>query len=353
MAGPQRSKRLSALIRIAIVALIVVLVVVIVTTVPWAEVWQAMRGLQPWMFAVLAVLVVLRQFFNAAPLAVFVPEVGYLRAMTNDTSAAVVAAVAPPPADLVVRFAMFRAWGIDLVRAASGLTLNTVLFYILRLATPMFGLITLWLANSYDDSTALIALLSGLAAVALTAAMVVVARSERGAAWIGRSSGRLAARVKPDRVQPDHWEEAMVEFRSQVQEQLSRGWARATGLLILMLVSEMVLVIASLRFVGIPDDVLGLPVIVGAFCVTYLMTALPMGGLGILDIALYSLLVREAGSQWGPKIVAALIIWRVATILVPLVIGSVVLLTFRRRNPDSMAQARSARGLPGGGAEAG
>ena len=353
MAGLQRGKRLSALIRIAIVALIVVLVVVIVTTVPWAEVWQAMRGLQPWMFAVLAVLVVLRQFFNAAPLAVFVPEVGYLRAMTNDTSAAVVAAVAPPPADLVVRFAMFRAWGIDLVRAASGLTLNTVLFYILRLATPMFGLITLWLANSYDDSTALIALLSGLAAVALTAAMVVVARSERGAAWIGRSSGRLAARVKPDRVQPDHWEEAMVEFRSQVQEQLSRGWARATGLLILMLVSEMVLVIASLRFVGIPDDVLGLPVIVGAFCVTYLMTALPMGGLGILDIALYSLLVREAGSQWGPKIVAALIIWRVATILVPLVIGSVVLLTFRRRNPDSMAQARSARGLPGGGAEAG
>lgn len=345
--GPRASGRRSGWVSLAIKAGVVLLlaglVYVLVTVVPWGDVWDAMKSLQPWMFAVLALLVVVRQFANAAPLAVFVPEVGYYRAMANDTSASVVATVAPPPADLVVRFAMFRAWGIDLVRAASGLTLNTVLFYILRFATPLFGLVVLFMANRYDDSTALIAAVSGLAAVALALGLVVVARSDRGAAWIGRSSGRLAARVKPQKVQPDAWEERMREFRAQVGDQLSTGWARSSGFLLLMVATEAVLVVAAMRFVGIPSHALSVAVIIGAFSVTYLMTALPLGGLGALDVALYAILVREAGSEWGPSIIAGLIIWRVATMLVPLIIGAAVMLAFRRKNPDAIAQARADR----------
>jgi uncharacterized membrane protein YbhN (UPF0104 family) len=344
-AEPSRRRRwISRVVKIVILVVVVSVAVMVARSVDWNEVIEAARQLEPWMYLVLFALVLLRQFFNGAPLAVFVPGIGYWRAMQNDTGAAVVSTVAPPPADLVLRFAMFRAWGVDLVQAASGLSLNTLLFYILRFATPVVGLITLIAANRFDDAAATVALLSGAAAIALTVGVIVVARSERGAAWIGRSAGRIAARVKPDSVQPEAWEAGMRRFREQVSEQLRTGWWKASLFLVLMLLSEALLVVLTMRFVGVPSEAVSLGVIIGAFCLTYLMTALPVGGLGVLDLALYSILVAEAGEQYSSAIIAGLIIWRFATMVVPLVLGGVILLLFRGRNRQAMEDAAAAHG---------
>ena len=343
---PKGRSWVKVLIRVAVAALLVVLAVAVIRAVDWGEVWEAMRGLEPWHYLVLVLLVVVRQVFNAAPLAVFVPGLGFGRATVNDTSAAVVATVAPPPSDLVIRFAMFRAWGMDLVASASGLTLNTILFYVLRFAAPVFGVVAFLAANRFDETIALVALSSGIAAVVVAGAMMLVARSERGAAWIGRTAGRLAAKARPEQVEPQVWEEKMRGFRSQVQGQLSRGWIPASLFLIAMLAVEALQFLAALRFVGLPSSAVSAMIIIGAFCVTYLMTALPVGGLGFLDVALYGLLIAEAGSEYEAVIIAGIIIWRVTSMLIPLIIGGLMLLTFRRRNPEAEEQAAMAMDTP-------
>lgn len=329
--GGKRPSWVGLVIRIVLVLVVIAVVVAVGQAVDWSEVAEAARQLTPGMILALLLLVIVRQVCNAAPLAVFVPQIGYWRATQNDTAAAVVATVAPPPADLVLRFAMFRSWGVDLVPAAAGLSLNTLLFYIVRFAAPVFGLVTLIAANRYDDTAAAVALISGAAAVALAAAVIVVARSERGAAWIGRTAGRIVERIRPGSVTAAAWEARMLGFRERVAEMLRRGWWRASLFLVAMVMTEAVLVVAAMRFTGVPSDAVSLGVLIGAFCITYLMTALPFGGLGILDLTLYSILVAEAGQEYAPAIVAGLMIWRAATMLVPLIAGGAILLAFRGR----------------------
>lgn len=334
----KRRRWVGLLVRTVLIVIVVAVVIAVIRAVDWSEVAEATKQLTPWMILVLIGMVIVRQVCNAAPLAVFVPEIGYWRATQNDTAASVVATVAPPPSDLVLRFAMFRSWGVDLVRAASGLSLNTLLFYILRFATPVFGLITLVAANRYDDTAATVALISGFAAIVLTAAIIVVARSDRGAAWIGRTSGHIVGRVRPETVTAAAWEASMLSFRERVAEQLRSGWWKASLFLIAMVITEALLVVAAMRFVGVPAEAVSLAVLIGAFCLTYLMTALPFGGLGVLDAALYSILVAEAGEQYGSAIIAGLIIWRAATMLVPLIVGGAILLSFRGKRVQAADQ---------------
>lgn len=286
-------------------------------------------------------LVVVRQVFNAAPLAFFVPGITFTRATVSDLGAATVATVAPPPADLVVRFAMFRAWGIDMVRGTAGLTLNTVLFYVLRFAAPVFGFFVLIVINRYDDQVALVALVSGVAAVVVSTAIILVVRSERGAAWVGRTAGRIVQRVRPAVADPAEWEERMRAFRVQVAEDLRRRWWAASLALVLMLMTEALLLLLAVRFAGVPATAAASLAIVGAFCVTFPLTALPVGGLGVLDAALFGLLMLETNREYEAEIIAALVIWRAATMVLPLILGGITLLFFRRSQPEAFQEAES------------
>ena len=72
--------------------------------------WPGWRGGRlPLLFAVLMV----RQVLNALPLALFIRGLSLYRAVINDLAAHLLAVVAPPPSDLVMRVGMFRSWGIE------------------------------------------------------------------------------------------------------------------------------------------------------------------------------------------------------------------------------------------------
>jgi hypothetical protein len=83
-----------------------------------------------------------RSSILAAPLALLVAGLSYLRAMISDVAAAAVATIAPAPGDVVLRLAMLRSWGIDTTDAASGLTVSTILFYLARCQALSAGRIT-------------------------------------------------------------------------------------------------------------------------------------------------------------------------------------------------------------------
>ena len=338
---------LTWLIRIVVVALLAAIAYWVITSVDWNQVGSALSSITVGQMIVLAVLVGARQVFNAAPTAFFVPGLGFGRATVSDLAAATVATVAPPPGDLVVRGAMFRAWGLDLGRAFAGLTLNTVLFYVLRFAAPIFGAIALLLSNRLEDEFVLLILLSGLAAVLTSLAVILVVRSERGAAWVGRTSARLVARFKPEKADEATWAERMRQFRADVAQDLRSRWWAAALALILMLATEAVMFLLAVRFAGVPAEAAATLAIIGAFCLTFPLTALPIGGLGVLDAALYALLMRETGGQYQAEVFAALVIWRVATMLVPLVLGGLTLLLFRRGNAEAMQDAEQQVGGDG------
>jgi uncharacterized membrane protein YbhN (UPF0104 family) len=88
-----------------------------------------------------------------------------------------------------------------------------------------------------------------------------------------------------------------------------------------MVVTDGVIVLVSLRLVGIDGTALPLVIVLGSFFVAYPLTALPLAGLGVLDAALVVAYTETAGAAAEPEIVAALVVWRVVTLLGALLLG--------------------------------
>jgi uncharacterized membrane protein YbhN (UPF0104 family) len=311
-----------------VVSLVVArLLVSLVGSVDWSQVWSALGRLGWAQVPVLLVLLVLRQAFNSVPLAVFVPGLGFVRGLQNDLTANLVGTVAPPPGDVVVRVSMFRSWGIAAMDGMPGVTLNSLTFYVIRFGAPILGVVLL-LEHELSTAQVWSAVISLVVAVAIVAALVVVARGEAFARLLGWQAGRIAARFR-DGVDADSWADAVSRFRARMSERLFRGLPASLLALAAMVLTDGCIVLVSLRMVGVDSSALPVLFVLGTFLVAYPLTALPLSGLGVLDAALVVAYAELAGAAAEPEIVAALVVWRVVTILGALALGLATFLWWR------------------------
>jgi uncharacterized membrane protein YbhN (UPF0104 family) len=309
--------------------------------VNWEQIGAALSQLTATQVAALLVLVAIRQTDNAAPMALFISGLGLRHAVTGDLSAILVSTVAPPPTDTVMRFSMFKSWDIDVSHGAVGVSLNTVTYYAVRFAAPVLGFLLLLFAEGYDSTYAAVAVFSGLVAVAITVTLILVVRADRFAAAIGRLGGRIGHRFRPDQVDPEHWAEVMVQFRSTASDTLRAKWAWALLTMFGLLVIDAIFLTATMRFMGIPSAALTFAEILAGYLCAYPLTALPFAGIGVLDAALIAL-YTERGASDDATVLAALLVWRLATVLLPLLLGLVAFTLWRRANPAEAANVRAA-----------
>jgi len=306
----------------------------LVGAIDWPAVWHAI-GLVPLRAAGFLVLLMLaRQALNAVPLTRFVPDLSLFQSMQNDLSAFLIGTVAPPPADVVLRVSMFRSWDIDPVEGMAGVTVNMLTFYAVRFMAPAFGLAVL--AFYEVDSGHVWAAVGsiGVSAAILTA-LFSLSHGDRLAALLGRAAGTVAARVRRS-VDPSSWSRAVVDFRGKIGDRVSAGVAPSLAALVAMLGAEAAMVAVSIRAVGVGSAQLALTLIVGSFLLAYPLTLFPLMGLGILDATVVAALTASAGTDYEAQIVGGMIVWRVASLLLPYPLGLAALLTWRR----------SARALP-------
>ena len=140
---------------------------------------MAVRDLAPLEILALLAVIAIRQTLNAGPLAIFVPALPLRRALANDLSANLIATVAPPPADIVLRISMLRSWGIPAAEGVSGISLNTLTYYVARFGAPALGLAVAFAAGQVESSFVWTAFTSGLVAAAVVAGLAIAASGER------------------------------------------------------------------------------------------------------------------------------------------------------------------------------
>ena len=302
----------------------------LVGSVDWQQVGVALQKLSWAQAPVLLALLVLRQGFNAVPLAVFVPGLGLWRGLQNDLTANLVGTLAPPPGDVVVRVSMFRSWGIAAVDGMPGVTLNSLVFYVIRFSVPILGVVLL-VGEDLAGARVWLSLGSLVVAALMVTGLVLVSRGERAARIVGRTAARVAARFR-DGVDPQAWADAVASFRATMSQRLVRGLPPSMLALTAMVLTDGVIVLLALRLVGVPASPLTALVVLGSFLVVYPLTALPLAGLGVLDAALVVAYTEVAGVAAEPAIVAGLVLWRVVTILGALALGGLSLGWWRWRS---------------------
>ena len=304
------------------------IVVGFVGAIDWGEVAASFGRLSLGSVLVLVLLLLVRQAFNAVPLAQFVDGLPWHRSVQNDLGANVVGTFAPPPSDVVLRVSMFSSWGINPIDGMAGVTLNMVTFYAVRFTAPVLGLLVL-AAQGVERGQVLPALLSGVVAVAVVGALVAVMRGDAMAAWVGRSAARVVNRVR-DGVDEQAWALAVVDFRGRMNETLRAGLLPSMLALVAMVLTDALMLLLALRFVGVGAEQLSAVDVVGGFLLAYPLTLMPLAGLGVLDAALLATYTEIAGLPWEAEIVAALAVWRTITIGGPLALGGLTLAWWRR-----------------------
>ena len=254
---PARSRSAKGtIVRVALTGLAAWYFTRIVKRIDWSQVGQALGDLALIEIAALLAVVAVRQVLNAAPLALFVPGLGLRRAMANDLSANLVATVAPPPGDIVLRIAMFRSWGIGVNEGIGGLTLNTLTYYVARFGAPLLGLLIALAVGRSQPSFVYTALVSGTISLTVVAGLAVSTRGEGPAARLAGAVARQLRRVV-SRVDPDEWAGRATVFVATLSDMVRARSLPAGACQLGLVLSESLLLFASLRFAGVPAESAG------------------------------------------------------------------------------------------------
>jgi uncharacterized membrane protein YbhN (UPF0104 family) len=332
-AGPRTERGTTArwLRRAVLTALALVIAYVVIRQVgriDWAAVRDALGHLSWWQPLVLLVVLAVRQVLNAIPLHFYIEGVSVARATLNDLGAILMAMIAPSPADYALRVAMFSSWGIPPARGAAGALMNTLTFYIARFSAPLVGFVLLVVVSG-DPAYRWGDLVSLAIAAAILVGVALVLRSDALARTVGSRSARVVGRFRRG-VDPERWAQGCVDFRGHVSHRFRYGFPRSLAGMAGMLAVDLALLVLCLRFVGVSAAEAGTADIAIAYLFAYPLTILPFTGIGIVDSLIIAALVEAGGGAVEAPAVAALMVWRVFTLGVPVVAGLGAVVLWRR-----------------------
>lgn len=328
--GPPKWRRPVLLIgKVLLVAGGVWLAVQALAQVDWAQVGDALGRLTWWEIVVVAMIVALRQTVNASTLVILLPGLRLRQALTTALSGTLIQTFTPPPSDAVLRMSILRSYGVEATRGAAALVLDTLVFYLARFVAPMVGLVLAVIALPVMPIQVWMAVGGAAVGAALVGALIIISRGERAAGGFGRTAAVVVQRLRPS-IDPDGWSAALVRFQQQSAAGLFRKIVQATPTMIAFIVVDGIVLVASLRFVGIPGEQIGYLAVLAGLLSLYPLTIFPFAGLGVLDAALI-VLINAEGVADPADLIAAMVIWRTATILLPLVPGLAAITVWRRR----------------------
>jgi uncharacterized protein (TIRG00374 family) len=317
---------------VAIVA--VVFAVLLPRIADYADVWDVMTSLTGGELVALAVATAINVATYGPPWMAALPGLNYRQSMVL-TQASTALSVAVPGGDAVgiaASYAMLRGWGFERSSVAVAVVVTGVWNQIVNVVLPVLAL-SLLLLSGGSSPLLLTAGLIGMAAIAaLAVALALVLRGEPQARATGERTEWLANRgLRLARRRPrEGWGEAVVRFRRDTIDLLARRWAVITVAAFVGHLAVFGVLVVSLRATGVDAGQVSWVEALAAWGLVRLLTAIPAtpGGVGIVELGLSSALVGFGADN--AEAVAAVLLYRVLTVVPTLVLGGVLGLTWRR-----------------------
>ena len=308
--------------------------------IDYEEVWDALAELDAWEVAVLLALGLARVPTEALMYRAFLPGLGLRRGSEAYLSSNFAGQLLPPPSASVVQYGYFRGGGY--APDDSGLAaLGSFIFPTIgRLVLPVIALVVLLVTGQVSGTVVLAGAISLVVTAVVGIAGYVFLRGERSARWLGVKAQRplswILATLKRDPI--DDAAEKATQLRAQTLAILREGWARGSiGVAANLFVTYLIL-LASLRFVGVSSAELSAADAFAAFAIAFWAGAVfPItgSGLGVVDAVLIAMLIELSGAS-DDALVAAALLWRVFYSVLTLPLGAITLARFRKATPDDL-----------------
>ena len=333
-----RAKRHALLTGIGIAVVVATFAFLLPRIADYRDVWGVFETLSWADAAVLAGAVLLNLVTFPPPWMAALPGLrfGQAFAVTQASTASTYIAPGGAAVGMGVSFAMLRAWGFPGPAVGLAVAVTGVWNQLAMLSFPAIALALLaWSGAAH-------AALDSIAALGLAIFVVVVGAFAAGlstpalARWIGDRVSRMASSsLRLIRRGPVGWGgESFVRFRSQTNRLLSRRWHTLTLATVAGHLTVFVVLLVSLRALGISADDVSAVAAFAAWSLARLLGSIPLtpGGLGVVELGLTTALVAFGGDQ--VEVVAAVLLYRAVTMIPTLLIGLVTGVTWKRYRPD-------------------
>jgi putative heme transporter len=337
--------------RIVQVVLSLVLVVVIfyylLRGIDLATVWAEIKALTWLEMATLVAIAGWNLCTYAWVWMAVTPGLSFWRAMAMTQATTAVANTIPAGVGAAIgvgmTYTMLGSWGYSRSRTTTAVLVSGVWNSFIKLGLPVLALALVALQGGATGGRVIAAVagIAGLAAAVVVFALIL--RSEEVARRFGLLAGRVATRLLGLARRPPvaGWELATVKFRTRTVGLVQRRWIAITAASLVSHLSLYLVLLVALRHVGVSDVEVSWAEVLAVFAFARLATAIPLtpGGAGFVEVVLVGGLVAAGGAR--PQVVAAVLVYRALTWLLPIPVGIATYLWWRRHSfaaPGTQAQ---------------
>jgi uncharacterized protein (TIRG00374 family) len=335
------------IIGLAVIVLIFWKVIPQVTGSNYQQAFANLEDMTPVALIIIAFTVVAYLFAYGFPFMAATPGLKYWPSQQVNQAAFAISNGVPAGGafGLAVQYAMLATYRIPGSTATAAITAVGLWSIFVSLGLPILGVAALSIEGGNSNYNWVAPLGLGILVIIIVG-FVLIMRSERLAAGVGRLGNRLigplrgrVAKLKDlDLVAP------ISKFRADMYEVLRRRWLFLTVAQVAVIMTQFLIMYASLRGVeGWSSDGTSPLAAFGAFATSQIMLMVPItpGGLGTTDALMIALLQSMGVS--GSVAQAADVVWRMASYLPQVVIGVIALvLWFRKANQAFSGSGKAA-----------
>ncbi len=301
----------------------------------FGDVWKQIRSMTPVELVLLTVAALWNLMTYLFVIVPSSPGITYPQAfvMTQSTTAASNTFPAGAAVGIGMTYAMYTSWGFSRAVAARAILVSGVWNNFAKLGLPVLALILLALQGTASFGRVMAGVFGIAALVGSIGLFALILRSDRLALRVGDAAARLTSRVLAlfHRPPVSGWGDAARSFRAGTIDLLRHAWLRLTVGSIVSQLSLYLILLITLRDVGVSEQEVGWIEVLASFAFVRLLSALPItpGGVGVVELGLTAALVSAGGDR--PSVVAAVLVFRALTYLLPIPVGVVTYFIWRRK----------------------
>jgi uncharacterized protein (TIRG00374 family) len=335
-AKENKKKAVRELVLVGVV-LFLIFVVFLPQFIDYGQVIDSILTLSIGEILLLSVLGLAFTWFSAGIYNVLIPGLSWWEGWKAWAASNSVAFIAPPGADLAIRFGMYRTAGISGEAAGAGIVLSWFFGTGYKLVVPIIALTWILVAEGFDDDLVVTITLIGLAAIiggiGLVALIlyrenVALRIGEIGQRWY---NGLVGGRWKFPELEGGGVK--LVDFRSQVIGTLKERWWLAALVTLTAQAIFFIGLVLSMRFMDVTAEQASVGIIFDAYAVGLLLSMIPIfpGGLGVVELAYVGVIVGNSGNtELANAVTAGAFVHRIFSWLLPIIVGLIPLAGWRR-----------------------
>ncbi|MET0801463.1 MAG: lysylphosphatidylglycerol synthase transmembrane domain-containing protein [Actinomycetota bacterium] len=339
---------------ISLVIVVGIFVFAIPKVADYGEVWKAFQSLTPLelasLFAVMIFNLVTYWWANMAALPGL--RLGPAAVLTQTTTS--VANTLPGGGAIAIglTYTILRSWGFTGTDVALYVGVTGIWNIFVKLAMPVISIVVLVISGQ-SGSAYLVAAVVGVIVLAVAVGLLTALfASEQLARRVGDGVGTVMSFFlklfrKPPRTDTG---DRAVKFRSDTIGLVELRWIRLTWTTILSQVTLAVVLLLSLRSMGVSEQDVSTAEVFAVFSFSRLLSAVPItpGGVGVIDLGYIGGLAAAAPADEKAAVVGAVLMFRALTFGVQIPLGAFTYLIYkakkdwRREPPPDEGEAEGA-----------